>query len=81
MSALRNETYVLAYRYPAGLFAKVRVDLFRSISLSSTQTKLNDELIQITVFEPCCTIPLLRLGFYATKPNKWRAVVQRSPRR
>ena len=29
----------------------------------ATQTKLNDEPIQLTVFEPCCTVPLLGSGF------------------
>jgi hypothetical protein len=29
----------------------------------ATQTKLNDEAIQLTVFEPCCTIPLIGTGF------------------
>jgi len=29
----------------------------------STQTKLNDEAIQLTVFEPCCTVPLLGSGY------------------
>jgi hypothetical protein len=42
----------------SGLIAQVRVDLFNFFE-DSTQTKLNDELIQITVFEPCCTIPPL----------------------
>lgn len=29
----------------------------------ATQTKLNDEAIQLTVFEPCCTVPLLGSGY------------------
>jgi len=29
----------------------------------STQTKLNDEPIQMTVFEPCCSVPLLGTGY------------------
>jgi len=29
----------------------------------ATQTKLNDEAIQLTVFEPCCSVPLLGSGF------------------
>ena len=28
----------------------------------STQTKLNDEAIQLTVFEPCCTVPFIGSG-------------------
>ncbi|WP_296417882.1 hypothetical protein [Pseudooctadecabacter sp.] len=28
----------------------------------ATQTKLNDEAIQLTVFEPCCTVPFLGSG-------------------
>ncbi|SLN28949.1 hypothetical protein [Pseudooctadecabacter jejudonensis] len=29
----------------------------------ATQEKLNDEAIQLTVFEPCCTVPFLGSGF------------------
>ncbi|WP_375281920.1 hypothetical protein [Pseudooctadecabacter sp.] len=28
----------------------------------ATQTKLNDEAIQLTVFEPCCTVPFIGSG-------------------
>ena len=58
------EAYVLAYPGVPLVYSPKSVLIF-SVNFfeDSTQTKLNDEAIQITVFEPCCTIPLLGSGF------------------
>ncbi|MEN8840435.1 MAG: hypothetical protein ABF288_04890 [Octadecabacter sp.] len=58
------EAYVLAYPGVPLVYSPKSVLIF-SVNFfeDSTQTKLNDEAIQITVFEPCCTIPLVGSGF------------------
>lgn len=58
------EGYVLGYPGVPLVYSPKSVLIF-SVNFfeDSTQTKLNDEAIQITVFEPCCTIPLLGSGF------------------
>ena len=58
------EAYVLAYPGVPLVYSPKSVLIF-SVNFfeDSTQTKLNDEAIQITVFEPCCTVPLLGSGF------------------
>ena len=58
------EAYVLAYPGVPLVYSPKSVLIF-SVNFfeDSTQTKLNDEPIQLTVFEPCCTIPFLGSGF------------------
>ncbi len=58
------EGYVLAYPGIPLVYSPKSVLIF-SVNFfeDSTQTKLNDEAIQITVFEPCCTVPFLGSGF------------------
>jgi len=58
------EAYVLAYPGVPLVYSPKSILIF-SVNFfeDSTQTKLNDEAIQLTVFEPCCTIPLLGSGF------------------
>lgn len=58
------EAYVLAYPGVPLVYSPKSVMIF-SVNFfeDSTQLKLNEEAIQITVFEPCCTIPLLGSGF------------------
>lgn len=58
------EAYVLGYPGVPLVYSPKSVMIF-SVNFfeDSTQTKLNDEAIQITVFEPCCTIPLLGSGY------------------
>lgn len=58
------EAYVLAMPGVPLVYSPKSVLIF-SVNFfeDSTQTKLNDEAIQITVFEPCCTIPLIGTGF------------------
>lgn len=58
------EGYVLAYPGVPLVYSPKSVLIF-SVNFfeDSTQAKLNDEAIQITVFEPCCTVPLLGSGF------------------
>ena len=58
------EAYVLAYPGVPLVYSPKSVLIF-SVNFfeDSTQTKLNDEPIQITVFEPCCTVPFLGSGF------------------
>jgi hypothetical protein len=65
------EAYVLAYPGIPLVYSPKSVLIF-SVNFfeDSTQTKLNDELIQITVFEPCCTIPLLGSGFTRDKAEQ-----------
>ncbi|HCP82033.1 MAG TPA: hypothetical protein DIT67_10745 [Octadecabacter sp.] len=58
------EAYVLAYPGVPLVYSPKSILIF-SVNFfeDSTQTKLNDEAIQITVFEPCCTVPFLGSGF------------------
>jgi hypothetical protein len=58
------EGYVLAYPGVPLVYSPKSVLIF-SVNFfeDSTQTKLNDEAIQLTVFEPCCNIPLIGTGF------------------
>ncbi len=58
------EGYVLAYPGIPLVYSPRSVLIF-SVNFfdDSTQTKLNDEAIQLTVFEPCCTIPFLGSGY------------------
>ncbi|MFQ3184338.1 MAG: hypothetical protein ACI901_001437 [Octadecabacter sp.] len=65
------EAYVLAYPGIPLVYSPKSVLIF-SVNFfeDSTQTKLNDELIQITVFEPCCTIPFLGSGFTRSKAEQ-----------
>lgn len=58
------EAYVLAQPGIPLIYSPKSVLIF-SVNFfeDSTQTKLNDEAIQITVFEPCCNIPLIGTGF------------------
>ena len=58
------EGYVLAYP-GIPLVYSPRSALIFSVNFfeDSTQTKLNDEPIQLTVFEPCCTVPFLGSGY------------------
>lgn len=58
------EGYVLAYPGVPLVYSPRSVLIF-SVNFfeDSTQTKLNDEPIQITVFEPCCTVPFLGSGY------------------
>ena len=58
------EGYVLAYPGIPLVYSPKSVLIF-SVNFfdDSTQTKLNDEAIQLTVFEPCCTVPFLGSGF------------------
>lgn len=57
------EGYVLAYPGVPLVYSPKSVLIF-SVNFfeDSTQMKLNDEAIRITVFEPCCTVPLLGSG-------------------
>lgn len=58
------EAYVLAVPGVPLVYSPRSVLIFTvNFFEDSTQTKLNDEAIQITVFEPCCTVPLLGSGF------------------
>ena len=65
------EAYVLAYPGIPLVYSPKSVLIF-SVNFfeDSTQTKLNDEAIQITVFEPCCTIPFLGSGFTRDKEEQ-----------
>jgi len=58
------EAYVLAQPGIPLIYSPRSVLIF-SVNFfdDSTQTKLNAEPIQITVFEPCCSIPLVGTGF------------------
>ena len=58
------EGYVLALPGVPLVYSPKSVLIF-SVNFfeDSTQTKLNDEAIQITVFEPCCTVPFLGSGY------------------
>lgn len=58
------EGYVLAYPGVPLVYSPKSVLIF-SVNFfeDSTQIKLNDEAIQLTVFEPCCNIPLIGTGF------------------
>lgn len=58
------EAYVLAYPGVPLVYSPKSVLIFTvNFFEDSTQTKLNDEAIQLTVFEPCCTVPFLGSGF------------------
>lgn len=58
------EGYVLAYPGIPLVYSPKSVLIFTvNFFEDSTQTKLNDEAIQLTVFEPCCTIPFIGSGF------------------
>ncbi|MCF2871859.1 hypothetical protein L0664_12335 [Octadecabacter sp. G9-8] len=58
------EGYVLAYPGVPLVYSPKSVLIFTvNFFEDSTQEKLNDEAIQITVFEPCCNIPLIGTGF------------------
>jgi len=65
------EGYVLAFPGIPLVYSPKSVLIF-SVNFfeDSTQTKLNDEPIQITVFEPCCTIPFLGSGFTRDKDEQ-----------
>ena len=65
------EAYVLAYPGIPLVYSPKSVLIF-SVNFfeDATQTKLNDELIQITVFEPCCTVPFLGSGFTRSKAEQ-----------
>jgi hypothetical protein len=65
------EAYVLAFPGIPLVYSPKSILIF-SVNFfeDSTQTKLNDEVIQITVFEPCCTIPLLGSGFTRDKDEQ-----------
>lgn len=65
------EAYVLAFPGIPLVYSPKSVLIF-SVNFfeDSTQIKLNDELIQITVFEPCCTVPLLGSGFMRDKAEQ-----------
>lgn len=58
------EAYVLAQPGIPLVYSPRSVLIF-SVNFfeDSTQTKLNDEVIQLTVFEPCCNIPGIGTGF------------------
>lgn len=58
------EGYVLGYPGVPLVYSPKSV-LIISVNFfeDATQTKLNDEAIQLTVFEPCCSVPLLGSGF------------------
>ena len=58
------EGYVLAYPGVPLVYSPKSVLIF-SVNFfeDSTQTKLNDEPIRVTVLEPCCTVPFLGSGF------------------
>ena len=58
------EGYVLGYPGVPLVYSPKSVLIF-SVNFfeDSTQTKLNDEAIQITVFEPCCAVPFLGSGY------------------
>lgn len=58
------EGYVLAYPGIPLVYSPKSVLIF-SVNFfeDATQTKLNDEPIQLTVFEPCCTVPFLGSGY------------------
>jgi hypothetical protein len=58
------EGYVLAYPGIPLVYSPKSVLIF-SVNFfeDSTQNKLNDEPIQLTVFEPCCTVPFLGSGY------------------
>lgn len=63
--------YVLAYPGIPLVYSPKSALIFSvNFFQDSTQTKLNDELIQITVFEPCCTIPFLGSGFTRGKAEQ-----------
>lgn len=61
------EAYVLGYPGVPVVYSPKSVLIF-SVNFfeDSTQTKLNEEAIQITVFEPCCAIPFIGTGFTRT---------------
>lgn len=65
------EAYVLAFPGIPMVYSPKSVLIF-SVNFfeDSTQIKLNDEPIQITVFEPCCTIPLIGSGFMRDKAEQ-----------
>ena len=58
------EAYVLAQPGIPLVYSPRSVMIF-SVNFfeDATQTKLNAEPIQITVFEPCCAVPLIGTGF------------------
>jgi len=58
------EAYVLAMPGVPLVYSPRSVLIF-SVNFfeDSTQQRLNDDLIQITVFEPCCSVPLIGTGF------------------
>lgn len=62
------EGYVLAYPGVPLVYSPKSVLIF-SVNFfeDSTRTKLNEEPIQITVFEPCCTIPFVGSGLMRSK--------------
>jgi hypothetical protein len=61
------DAYVLAFPGVPLVYSPKSV-LILSVNFfeDSTQEKLNDEPIQLTVFEPCCTIPLIGTGYTRT---------------
>lgn len=61
------EGYVLAYPGVPLVYSPKTVLIF-SVNFfeDATQTKLNDEPIQLTVFSPCCGIPFIPQGFTQT---------------
>ncbi len=65
------EAYVLAYPGIPLIYTPKSVLIF-SVNFfeDSTQTKLNEEPIQITVFEPCCTIPFIGSGLMRSKDEQ-----------
>ncbi|MBO6853891.1 MAG: hypothetical protein JJ872_09025 [Marivivens sp.] len=61
--AMSLQGYVLAEPGIPILYAPNSVLIFEvTFYEDATQTKLNEEPIQITVFEPCCRIPLIGSG-------------------
>jgi hypothetical protein len=62
--AVAVEGYVLAQPgIPLVYSPKSVLIIGLTIYDDATQTKLNPEPIQLTVFEPCCSVPLLGSGF------------------
>lgn len=58
------EGYVLAYPGVPLVYSPKSVLIFTvNFFEDSTQTKLNEEAIQLTVFEPCCNVPFLGTGY------------------
>ncbi len=58
------EGYVLAYPGVPLVYSPKSVLIFTvNFFDDKTQTKLHDEAIRLTVFEPCCSVPFLGSGF------------------